>query len=183
MEKALTALFLLIAIFFAPRAFAVSRCQYLSPNSTERFFEPFPAMPMSSNKVHKIPCNPCYCDDWLNNDAIEEYFCRMGFNAWQREQSRNVINKFRQNMVFYRLPDRRFEKKCDCRAYIRALRWLDCQMKCIITQCQKSDYILVRKEIKERVKCCHNCLIWPFYSCKRYYKYNCGCECNSNSCY
>lgn len=115
-------------------------------------------------------CNPC-CENWLNCPNVENYFCRMGLNECQKAKARCAIEQFKfKTQCLRNKCNCTCESKCECRQYRKALRDLDCQMKNIITRCQKSDYNCVRYDVKCKVKCYHHCLIWPFYLCK------CGCN-------
>lgn len=138
----------------------------------------FAACPCSK---HCDPCvkpAPCGCacamtpcaEDWLCPQSIEDYFCRIGLNECQKDEARNAIVKFECATQSMRENGCKCENKCECRAYRKALRDLDCKMKLIVTKCQKSDYLAVRQEIKDKVKCAHKCLISPFHKCK------CACK-------
>jgi hypothetical protein len=105
--------------------------------------------------------DPC-CEDWLCPYKIEDYLCRIGLNECQKCEARKVIEQFKCRTHCNRAKNCKCETKGECRAYRNALRTLDCQMKLLITQCQKSDYRYVRKDVKNQVKCCHHCLINPF---------------------
>lgn len=127
--------------------------------------------------MQTVRCNPCCnccCEDWLNCICVEEYLCQIGFNECQKAEARCAIEQFKCDTQCLRTKDCKCESKCECRAYKKALRCLDCKMKNIITKCQKDDYKLVKNEINDKVKCCHKCLINPFYRCKC----NCGCACH-----
>lgn len=122
------------------------------------------------------PCNisdccidPC-CEDWLCPYKIEDYLCRIGLNECQKCQARKAVWQFACCTQCLRNKRCKCESKRDCRSYRRALWNLDCQMKSIMTKCQKSDYRYIRKEIKNQVGCCHHCLINPFRLCR------CGCK-------
>lgn len=125
------------------------------------------------------PCNNCgnknpggydnCCEDWLNN--IEGYFCRIGLSECQKCEARKAINRFLCNSKCLDPCNCGCkESKCACREYKKALKQLDCEMKEIISKCQKDDYKGIRKEIKKQVNCCHECLTWPFSKC--------ACKCN-----
>lgn len=112
-------------------------------------------------------CEPCNCcEGWLDCKCLEDYFCRIGLDACQKAQALKAIEDFKCCTQCLRAKGYQCESKCDCRTYRQALRDLDCKMKNIISQCQKNDYRFVRSEIKDKVKCCHKCLINPFYRCK-----------------
>jgi hypothetical protein len=153
MKKVLVSIFTLVALAFGIQAsFAACPCQT----------NPCPCAK---------PCNPCdctspCCEDWLCQSAIEDYFCRIGLNECQKAEARKAIEEFKCETACLRVNNCKCESKCDCRTYRKALRDLDCKMKMLITKCQKSDYKIVRKEIKNKVKCCHKCLINPFKRCK-----------------
>lgn len=122
------------------------------------------------------PCNPCdcgcqcepcnCCEVWLDCQCLQDYFCKIGLNECQKCEALKAVEEFKCCTQCLRAKGCKCESKCDCRKYRRALRNLDCKMKNIITTCQKDDYKCVRKEIKNKVKCCHKCLINPFYRCK-----------------
>lgn len=121
------------------------------------------------------PCDPCACttgcgEDWLCSSSLQEYFCQMGFTECQKQEAMNAIEEFKCKTECIRANDCKCETKCDCRTYRKALRDLDCQMKQIITKCQKDEYKDVKKAVKDQVKCAHKCLINPFNSCK------CSCK-------
>lgn len=118
-------------------------------------------------------CNAC-CEDWLNCECVEDYLCRIGLNECQKAEARCAIEQFKCDTQCIRAKGCMCENKCECRAYKKALRNLDCKMKQIITLCQKEDYKCVKHEIKDKVKCCHKCLINPFHRCKCC---NSGCSC------
>jgi len=159
MKKMLVGLFsfFAIAIGIQQASFAACPCQTQT--------EPCPCAK---------PCNPCacnktVCEDFLNCTSMEDYFCRIGLNECQKDQARKAIEEFKcaRNGIN---ANGKCESKCECRIYRRALKDLDCKMKNIITQCQKSDYKSVRHDVKDKVKCCHKCLINPFKRCK------CACK-------
>lgn len=118
------------------------------------------------------PCSmnqPC-CEDWLCPQAVENYFCRIGLNECQQDEAAMAIEQFKCKTQCERAKGCACENKCECRAYRKALKDLDCKMKQIITSCQKSNYKCVKHDIKDKVKCCHKCLINPFSHCK------CACK-------
>lgn len=134
------------------------------------------------------PCDPCYsscdpcgcacpcgccCEKWLNCKCLEDYFCRIGLNECQKCEARKAVEEFKCCTKCICANGCKCESKCECREYRRALRDLDCKMKNIITRCQKPDYKYVRREVKDQVKCCHKCLIWPFKRCTCC---DCGCS-------
>lgn len=133
------------------------------------------------------PCKPCDCDpcdcngpcceNWLNSAMVEDYFCRIGLSECQKQEAREAIETFKCETQCLRGNDCKCENKCDCRAYRKALRDLDCKMKQLITKCQKDDYKCVKKEVKDQVKCCHKCLINPFKRCKCGCDTGCACDC------
>lgn len=129
------------------------------------------------------PCNtccdscakPCNCDcgcceDWLTCKCMEDYLCRIGLNECQKCEARKAVEEFKCETNCLRANNCKCESKCDCRCYRKALKNLDCKMKNIITKCQKADYKCVKNDIKDKVKCCHHCLINPFKHCK------CACK-------
>lgn len=165
MKKTLVALFTLIALSFGIQAFAACPCDPC-------------AKPCDCDC--ECPCEPCKCcEGWLNCKCLEDYFCRIGLSECQKCDARKAVQDFVFCTQCLRCKDCQCETKCECRSYRKALRVLDCKMKNIITKCQKSDYRCVRKEVKEQVKCCHKCLINPFYRCKCC-DCNCGCACGCN---
>ena len=121
-------------------------------------------------QVNSCPCVKVGCEDFLCPATMEDNFCKMGLNECQKAQARIAIAQFIADTACLRANGFKCESKCDCRAYRKALRTLDCAMKDIITKCQKADYKCVRKDVKEQVKCCHKCLINPFKACK------CACK-------
>lgn len=167
MKKTLLTLFALIALAFTAQAtFAACPCQQPAcPCETG------PACPCAKPAC-PCDCNniPC-CEDWLCPQTLEDYFCRIGLSECQKADALKAIEEFKCETQALRDKCCKCESKCECRSYRKALRRLDCKMKNIITKCQKSAYKCVRKEVKNKVKCCHKCLINPFYRCK------CGCGC------
>lgn len=158
MKKVLVGLFTLIAISIGMASFAACPCQQSCAPCCSSF-------------------NPC-CEDWLNCMCVEDYLCRIGLNECQKAQARCAIEQFKCDTACNRAKDCQCESKCECREYKKALRDLDCKMKQIITCCQKDDYKCVKNEIKDKVKCCHKCLINPFHRCKTCDKgCPCGCAC------
>lgn len=183
MKKTLVALGLLMTVVFgAQQSFAACPCAQPcpSPCPVETPCPPPPcpvATPCPCPEA--TPCNPCdtkckSCEDWLSR--LESYYCRIGFNECQKDQARCAVNQFLCDIKCLNITDNNCgcESKCDCRAYKRALKNLDCEMKKIITKCQKSDYKCVKKEVKDQVACFHKCLIWPFSLC--------NCNCKSSPC-
>jgi hypothetical protein len=150
MKKLLVALFTLVALSFGAQSFAACPCQT----------DPGPCAKSSTT-----------CDDILSCTNVEDYFCKIGLNECQKDQARIAVNKFKCDTQCLTSNACNCENKCECRAYRKALRNLDCAMKNIITKCQKADYKCVKHEIKDQVKCCHKCLINPFSRCK------CACSC------
>lgn len=111
------------------------------------------------------------CENFLCPQTVEDYFCKIGLNECQKDQARIAICQFQADTACLRANGYQCESKCQCRAYRKALKDLDCKMKNIITNCQKAHYKCVQKEVKDQVKCCHKCLINPFKRCK------CTCAC------
>ena len=165
MKKTLVALFTVVALSIGIQAsFAACPCQKADPCPCAK-----PCDPCAK------PCDPCATsapcgEGWLDCQKLEEYFCKMGFNDCQKADALKAIEEFKAETACLRANGCNCESKCDCRAYRKALRTLDCKMKTIVTKCQKSDYNCVRKEVKNDVKCSHKCLINPFSRCK--------CSCN-----
>lgn len=158
MKRTLVALFTLIALSIGIQAsFAACPCKPCDPCA-----KPCPACPCDCT----VPC----CEDWLCPSAVENYFCKIGLNECQKCEARKAVEEFKCETKCIRANGCKCESKCDCRTYRKALRDLDCKIKMIITKCQKPDYKCVRKEVKDKVKCCHKCLINPFKRCK--------CACN-----
>lgn len=158
MKKVLVGLFTLIAMSIGMASFAACPCQ----------------QPCNSCCNSCVPC----CEDWLNCACVEDYFCRIGLNECQKAQARCAIEQFKCATACIRGKGCQCESKCECREYKKALRDLDCKMKQIITCCQKDDYKCVKNEVKDKVKCCHKCLINPFHRCKCCDCGNpCGCAC------
>lgn len=126
-------------------------------------------------KIIQVTC-PCSCactttcEDFLCPQTMENYFCKIGLNECQKDQARIAVCQFQTETACLRANGYKCESKCECRAYRKALRNLDCKMKNIITNCQKADYKCVKVEVKDQVKCCHKCLINPFKQCK------CACK-------
>ena len=113
-------------------------------------------------------CSSCCCDKWLSN--TENYFCRIGLSDCQKMKARRAVACFQSKIKCLNLqntPCDCKESRCDCRAYRKALKKLDCDMKNIITCCQKDNYKCIRKEVKCDVQKCHKCLISPFTFCKK----------------
>lgn len=111
-------------------------------------------------------CYDCCCEGWLDCKCLEDYYCRIGLCECQKCEARKAVEEFKCCTQCLRAKNCKCEKKSECRQYRKALRDLDCRMRSIINRCQKCDYKSVRGEIKEKVKCCHKCFIWPFYLCK-----------------
>lgn len=153
MKQTLIALFILttLTVLNIQPSFAARRCNSCAKPCSDCF----------------CPYKPCKCSEgWLNCNCLEDYYCRIGLSECQKCCARKAVEEFKCNTQGYNSKGYKCESKCECRKYRRALRDLDCKMKNIITECQKSDYKSVRQEIKEKVQCCHKCLIWPFYRCK-----------------
>lgn len=163
MKKTIVALFTLFTIVFGTQtSFAACPCQTQT--------NPCPCATPDPCDCG-CPCEPCNCcEAWLQCKCLDDYFCKIGLNDCQKCEALKAIEQFKCDTQCLRGKDCKCESKCDCRAYRKALRDLDCKMKNIITKCQKSDYKCVRKDIKSQVKCCHKCLINPFKRCKC----NCG---------
>lgn len=161
MKKTLVALFTFIALSIGIQSsFAACPCKT-------------PCNPCMQAASCCNPCCDCCCEDWLNCKCVEDYFCRIGLNECQKAEARCAVEQFKCNTQCQRADGCKCESKCECRTYRKALRDLDCKMKNIITKCQKTDYKCVKSEIKDKVKCCHKCLINPFHRCKC----ECGCAC------
>ncbi len=88
----------------------------------------------------------------LDCAMVENYLCKIGLNECQKNEARIAIEQFKCDTNCLRANGCNCESKCDCRAYRKALRNLDCRMKKIITACQKTDYKCVKNEIKDQVK-------------------------------
>ncbi len=160
MKKTLVALFTLIALSIGIQTSqAACPCDPCNPCA-----DPCPACPVADS------CN-C-CESWLECKCLEDYFCKIGLNDCQKAEALKAIERFKCKTECLRAKGCKCETKCECRDYRKALRDLDCDMKKIITKCQKADYKCVRKEVKDKVKCCHHCLINPFKRCKC----DCGCK-------
>lgn len=162
--KTLAALLTLVALIISAKmTFAACPCQIIDP-----------CCPYAKSAPGcECSCSPCKCcEDWVDCKCLEDYFCSVGLNECQKCAARKAIEKFKY-VTQCLAKNCKCETKCECRYYRRALRDLDCKMKNIITKCQKPDYNCVRREIKDKVKCCHKCLIWPFKLCKC----DCGCNC------
>lgn len=161
MKKALI-VFFIITVFISGKQIAQSACPYQTDSS---YCELCPST-CPSDYYCKNPC----CEKWLDCSSVEDYFCRIGLNECQKVFARNAIEKFKCDTICLRAKNCKCETKGECRNYKKSLRRLDCKIKNILTKCQKSDYNIVRKEIRNEVNCCHRCLINPFYRCK------CGCK-------
>jgi len=149
MKKTLVMLFTLIAMSIGIQASqAACPCQTQNP----------------------CPCVKIGCEDFLCPQSMEVNFCKMGLNECQKDQARIAVAQFIADTSCIRANGFKCESKCECRAYRKALKTLDCSMKNIITKCQKADYKCVRNEVKDQIKCCHKCLINPFKLCK------CACK-------
>ncbi len=177
MKKTLLALFAVVAIAVGVQAsFAACPCQ--TSSNPCPCAKPAPCDPCAKPCdpcAKPAPCDPCACnepccEDWLCPQVVEDYFCRIGLSECQKDEARKAIEEFKCSTSDLRGNGCKCESKCDCRAYRKALRDLDCKMKTLITKCQKSDYKCVRSEVKGKVKCCHKCLINPFSRCK------CSCK-------
>lgn len=155
MKKTLVALFTLVAL-----AIGVNASQAACPCQSDP--EPCKADPCDCVQ----PCG----EAWLYQSSVEDYFCKIGLNECQKIQAQMAIEKFKCNTACLRANGCQCESKCECREYKKALRNLDCEMKKIITTCQKADYKCVKNEIMDKVKCAHKCLINPFHRCK------CACK-------
>lgn len=155
MKKMLFTLFALIALSIGMQA----------------TFAACPCNPCAKSCDCFCPYKPCQCSEgWLNCNCMEDYFCRIGLSECQKCEARKAVDEFICKTECIRTKGCQCENKCECRMYRKALKDLDCKMKNIITQCQKQDYKCVKNEIKDKVKCCHKCLINPFYRCK------CACK-------
>jgi len=160
MKKTLIGLFALLTVL-AQSSFAGCPCQRdINPCDMR---DPCPKV---------SPCttpDPCEmnklsgCTDWLTQTSLEGYFNRMNLDQAQKCEAMNAIENFMEKTENINIGD--CATKCDCRNYRHALKDLDCDMKNIITSCQKSDYRAVRKEVKNQVKCCYKCSINPFTRC------------------
>lgn len=172
MKKTLVGLFTLAALSIGIQA-SFAACPCAAPCNS--CMQSMPCNPCC-DPCAKFCCDPC-CEDWLNCKCVEDYLCRIGLNECQKAEARCAIEQFKCNTQCIRANGCNCESKCDCRTYRKALRCLDCKIKAIITKCQKSDYKYVRSEIKDKVSCCHKCLINPFYRCKCDCPTGCGCNC------
>lgn len=176
MKKSLTALFTLIALTICiPKVFAECPCQTPQPCCPSTTSCPCQAAQPCAPPCQscQCPCEGCKAETWLCPQSLEAYFCRMGFTDCQKCSARQAVEEFKCAVKC--LP-KCCESKCDCRAYRKALKTLDCKMKNIITQCQKKEYKCVKNEVKSQVKCCHKCLIWPSF-CKCGCPSSCACPC------
>lgn len=130
-------------------------------------------------------CNPspyqtcCYscCEAWLNCQCIENYLCQLGLSECKKCDARNMVERFKCETNCLRCKGYKCESKCDCRKYRKELCNLDYEIKKLLCGCQKDKYKCIRNEIKDQVRCCHRCLIWPisFGGCC---KCSCNCCCN-----
>lgn len=152
MKKTLIGLFAL-ATLLVQGAYAACPCQR----------ELNPCDSPCEKRINPCQTNKCTGEDWLTTTNLEEYAARMDLNESQRCEAMNAIEKFKDKTEG--LSSGECASKCDCRAYRHALKELDCDMKKIITSCQKNDYNSVKKEVKNQVKCTHKCLINPFTRC------------------
>lgn len=162
MKKMLVALGILTTMLIcAPTSFAACPCENPCP---------------CAEATCPPSCDKCTCDDWVNK--MEEYYCRVGLSECQKIEARRAMAQFLCDTKCLTLNNCTCpkESKCDCRQYKRELKKLDCEMKKIITKCQKEDYKCVKNEIKDQVKCCHKCLIFPFSLCKCDCKTKCSCR-------
>lgn len=151
MKRTLVTLFTLIALAIGTQASQAACCS---------------CQPQTDSCACMQPC----CEDFLCPEKVEDYFCKIGLNECQKDQARIAICQFIADTECLRANGYKCESKCECRAYRKALKTLDCAMKNIITTCQKADYKCVKNEVKDKVKCCHKCLINPFTRCK------CACK-------
>lgn len=164
MKKTLVALGILTTLLIgAQTSFAACPCETPCPCPCEAT-TPCPCPPT---------CNDGCCDNFISK--MESYYCRVGFSECQKAQARIAVQNFIcktqcLNKTACSCPK---ESRCECRKYKNELKKLDCEMKKIITKCQKADYKCVKNEIKDQVKCCHKCLVFPFSLCKC----NCKCSC------
>lgn len=166
MKKMLMSLVTLMTLIVGARVFAACSCNPCQCPCPEA---PCCAAPCNS-------CCDCCCEKWLGCNCLNDYFCRIGLNDCQKADALCAIEKFKNFTKCQRAKGCKCETKCECRDYRKALRNLDCDMKKIITKCQKDDYNCVKSEVKDQVRCCHKCLIWPFKLCKCC-DCNCGCAC------
>jgi hypothetical protein len=173
MKKTLVALGILTTLLIgAQTSFAACPCENPCPcPCTESVPCPAPC-PCAEATPCPTPCNKANCDDWLCK--METYYCRVGLSECQKAEARIAVAQFLCDTSRLNKCTCPKETKCDCRQYKRELKQLDCQMKKIITKCQKADYKCVKNEIKDQVKCCHKCLIFPFSLCKCD---SCKCSC------
>lgn len=175
MKKALIAFGILMTVILtAQTTFAACECNQTSsscqcPITTSC---PCPACPIENSCQCPITtytpccnncnnCNNCCCETWLSK--MEDYYCRVGLSECQKCLARRVMAQFLCDTQCLRNccgPCN--ESACDCRQYKRELRNLDYEMKKIVTDCQKSNYNCVKNEVKDQVRCCHKCLMWPF---------------------
>lgn len=154
MKKTLVALFALTTLL-AQSSFAACPCKTTpseKPNPCQEKVNP-----CETNQLNN-------CEDWLSSYNLENYFDRMDFNQNQKCEAMSAIQKFKDRTQDL-ASSGDCESKCDCRRYRHALKDLDCDMKKIITSCQKNEYRSVRNDVKSQVKCCHKCLINPFTRC------------------
>lgn len=205
MKKTLVLFGILATMLFGVQTFAACPCAQPSCPCQAACPAPCPVAapccPTCNNSPCTCPsscCNKCSCEDWICR--MEELFCKIGLNECQKEQARRAIAQFQCDTKCLNLCSTGCgctcgsgcncgcgnkcccESKCDCRQYKRELKNLDCEMKKIITKCQKSDYKCVKSEVKDQVKCCHKCLIWPFSLCKCCCDNGCNCGCGCSKC-
>jgi hypothetical protein len=154
MKKTLIALFA-IATLVAQNAFAACPCQKKAN----------PCNNPCQERVNPCQTNRCTGEDWLTQANLEDYFTRMNLDDTQRCEALAAIERFREKTANLSNATGSCASKCECRAYRHALKDLDCDMKNILTSCQRGDYRSVRREVKNQVKCNYKCLINPFTRC------------------
>lgn len=162
MKKTLIGLFA-IATLLVQGVYAACPCQ--------REANPCKTPSPCEKKINPCQSNRCTGADWLTQTNLEDYFSRMNLDDSQRCEAMNAIENFKDKTEG--LSSGECASKCDCRAYRHALKDLDCDMKRILTSCQRSDYRSVRREVKNQVKCTHKCLINPFTRCA-----SCNSDCD-----
>ncbi len=172
MKKSLIALFAVVALTITTQsAFAGCPCnKTISP--CDKKVSP---CEQKLNPCEKAdPCekvDPCEanremsCEGWLTRASLDDYFVRMNLNDSQVCEAMSAVENFKSKTKNFRNSNGECETKCDCRMYRQALKELDCDMKKIISQCQKEQYKEIKAEVKSQVKCCHKCLINPFNRC------------------
>ncbi|MBQ9688305.1 hypothetical protein IJV79_01570 [bacterium] len=162
MKKSLVALFA-IATLLGQSAFAACPCPKANPCDTP--CEKVKPCDDPCEKPDKCDVNKLSnCENWLTQASLENYYCRLNLSQAQRCEATNAIEKFKSKTMTIS-SNGECESKCDCKRYRLALKELDCDMKNIITDCQKSEYKAVKSEVKDQVKCCHKCLVNPFTRC------------------